>query len=642
MVNWYTQVTFNWNENLAEQIRCASEKAMQGQVSEMEGMAARMEQLARQRMAEAERIRSRIPVMMRVPLPAKEGEEPGYEMQEDVAESNRLRQEASAMEAQANEARRGAAELRREAERLKDAIRATNRQFENLFNMAQSEDRRTAWEMQQILDRIEQYIKYKESIRNSFNPGGLSSTGTHERRDKTKSLIVSSHCFESVWSSMESLLARNADDISPFQFAGLAQVFTGMTELADQERFLNILADPVPTANTYFIPSHPERFNGDTLYTVCPLKIGGLLGVLDLGIVAALAGQIYLLTEGGRGNGDPVFDAMEDFRHAKQNRYSLLREVFFAQHGLLDQFGQPVTNKVFVGNGGNGPFSLSTLYSNEIDGFQLGAPAAMGATLTAQSAFRHEHEGLGGTEISIQSPNTWHISVSNTLLSSATSSAVVNFATEQALSNNQFSSVSYLMSSGQMKALGAAIAAAFPAVGGSKLITTALSTGISMISASNKAGSLSNEILDLRDSARFGYYNTHLRLESTIILGNHQQQPRMVHWPSPYSYLALQAFNATTANRTERDTDQNAEWARRDAFPTVVVGVHPSVPVPFVNPYLSPFDRTPRPPNTSRWQAIEWEDFLRDPLIGFEMYRYLDLYDDDAFQRLRERLGLGG
>ena len=54
-----------WNESVGEQLRSASERAMQGQVSDIRDAAASLERQAAQREAEANRIASLPPIIIR-------------------------------------------------------------------------------------------------------------------------------------------------------------------------------------------------------------------------------------------------------------------------------------------------------------------------------------------------------------------------------------------------------------------------------------------------------------------------------------------------------------------------------------------------------------------------------------------------
>ena len=199
---------FIWNEQSAEAVRSQSERAMQGQSSDMRETAAALirkatglEAQAAVLIQHANAMLARLPIMTTISYTFTnlDGDiEHSSKEIEDTAASATIASQAAQMQTQANEMRTGANFMRTASTSLKTAateldrkIESTNALFNRMFEYAQRTDARYAIKMQEIKDRIGAYIYRMEALRDSFDldTGGIDM-GVMDRAPSQDGVIL--------------------------------------------------------------------------------------------------------------------------------------------------------------------------------------------------------------------------------------------------------------------------------------------------------------------------------------------------------------------------------------------------------------------------------------------------------------------
>ena len=171
---------FVWNETLGEQVRSQTERAINGQSSDMRSTAESFRSEADRHEAQADQLESRLPIMKTITETREDHQGGTYTVSrsvENVLATQQARAQIREMRAQAQEVRRAADELERAADELDREAEALNKLFREYFELTQSIDGACAARMEAIRAEIEAHIRNIEAIRDSFGADFTSMLG---------------------------------------------------------------------------------------------------------------------------------------------------------------------------------------------------------------------------------------------------------------------------------------------------------------------------------------------------------------------------------------------------------------------------------------------------------------------------------
>ena len=172
-----------WNETLADQVRTETERAMQGQSSDMRRTAEQLQQEATRHELRAAQLRAQLPIMTweerTRSVRNSDGNYESYSYFErviNVPATHAQEEQARQMEAQARQVRQAATQLLQAAETLDRETARLTQLFANLHAETQHIDGGCAKRMQQIKEDIYGVIRRMEDIRDGFGDGTTSSS----------------------------------------------------------------------------------------------------------------------------------------------------------------------------------------------------------------------------------------------------------------------------------------------------------------------------------------------------------------------------------------------------------------------------------------------------------------------------------
>ena len=211
-------------------------------------------------------------------------------------------------------------------------------------------DRAYAQRLRGKLDDLRAFNTQLSSIRESFT----EATGFAFERIAPLSEAVTAKAqtkFERglEWVYVRNILQQPHHQIQQQQFAHAAQFFVNQTTLAGQERFLNLLLEPVDLRGV----SNPYRV---TAFTVCSNKLGNVQWHIQDKIGDNLVNQLLL-----SGNDPALNDLVEQGDHLKRLSSFLTVTSQLTGPGPFDQFNHPfgVQQNVLLGIGGINPITLA-------------------------------------------------------------------------------------------------------------------------------------------------------------------------------------------------------------------------------------------------------------------------------------------
>jgi len=253
---------FVWNEIQAEDIRQQSVAAMQGTYECMREQALVFTNEIKDLELEVAAIEATLPIMKNetrtgtTTLTKTDADGYPYEVSEtyyytvevvDQAATSAAQAQIAELKHRIDELRRAAKALEMAAQMLQDKIAATNALFCKLHSLAVETDEASAAKMREIKGRIESYIAKIGNIRDSFgNKFTTEADGTVYFGSSSGSILTNPTNFAEVpWWWLEEIFRLPADMITDRQFSLLAFYFTLADTVSSQERFLNLMAQPV-------------------------------------------------------------------------------------------------------------------------------------------------------------------------------------------------------------------------------------------------------------------------------------------------------------------------------------------------------------------------------------------------------------
>jgi len=584
---------FVWNAPLAEQVRAASERAMEIQAGNMDRAAGDLIMQASRVDADANRLYDSLPIYREVPVTrTKDKEREGddgvtylvdvsYEcidLIEDKIATARAHLEVDRMRKFADKLREEAKTLSDEARVLLEKKARTNALYDELFRMAQETDGRYAEHMAAIWAQIQRYLTKIQGIRDSIGmtaPCGGTSIG---------GILINDGTFV-LFPQIRELLSRPTDRITPAQFDILARTFVKIgDDVGATERFLNYMATRVD------LPENQHWPYG--AFTVCPQKILEIQVRIEAGIAIALETQFEYIRQGG----DPMspnITSLTDQRKKLMERSALLTVVADIASVPLRSWGAPphtVERILFADEDRPGPFTIrhNIIYQGVPP---ERVPAGITVTVNHGTLTRWGHGD--DPRITLQSVDNGNFRGNGTVTISSASSGIGGNLGSVVLTGNYFQLLnqfdldafiqSKLTSAGQAAIVAAAVVATKglgPIVAGasigshaSKLVGTSAGLASSFSSAISSAERIQQDIGSVVDAGIAGAFLQTFELHTVFITENGRPPQPMV-WTGFDSYVRFSAFNdVVDSGITWEEFLQNPEAALdvfRQAVPTNV------------------------------------------------------------------------
>jgi len=186
---------FVWNEVQAEQIRAENARALQQQAEALDQAAGRFNHRANELEQQADTIEAGLPIMKTIETTHYYTDEDGYESTYTTTEQVVNQSATSEAESQIRELRAQAQELRcvanefvRAAAELRDAIRESNRLFEQMRAEAQETDRRHTHKLRGTIQDIHAYTRRMEEMRDGI--GGTLNDESVSALDRIKNMML--------------------------------------------------------------------------------------------------------------------------------------------------------------------------------------------------------------------------------------------------------------------------------------------------------------------------------------------------------------------------------------------------------------------------------------------------------------------
>jgi len=574
-------MAFVWEENSGEQVRNASQRAMDAQIAELEQTMERYNREADRLEREARRIESTLPIMrsetsfttmwdMHGPFTVSRTVQV-----EDVAATSALRTQASTLRAEAQTIREAGGKLAVAGRVLDQRIASTNALFRELFELTRQADAASAVRIREIKNQIETYTHKIRAIQNS-----LSEWESTEERHFLRAIIDASRqrrlvgldTHAEAWNYFREILNLPADEITEQQYANLAWFLILQDTPQDQERFLNYLADPIDVPQLHTVNPH-----NDVPFVVCPLKVAGIQRHIYAGTFVLLIRQFQLIEDG-----TPLYDAtirlLTEERRTLMQRHALLvvaGELGTRSNGEWgweqDDPNRPIRRALFAEPNSQGPFTITQNTGRNIRGetvsdgitlsVQHGTIAVIGDEPFATAHFnRVDRANFMGN-------NTIYISDGLAPPEASRLMGDLQFEIVYAR-HSSFNTVSYIASQVMDKVRAAAIAVAwkkyFP-IAGATAALYGLEILLKVSPAESKAESLRQDIMNMRDAYLFGWYTYHFELD-TILISEEGRAWQALSWPTFNSYASIHAFNHITL--------QNFTWAEFMQNPSVAFEIY--------------------------------------------------------------------
>jgi len=524
-----------WNTESAERVRSESERIMQDQSSNLRQSAKSFLEAASRNDARIAQISARLPIMMTVEVSIEVRDEDGNYMHtrtesrsvQDTAAMAAAQAEIAQLRAANEELRSAARKFDSEAYEHDRAIRRTNELFAEMFELAQAVDTRYAARLSEIKMAIDNYLDRILELRDSM---GIETPGGSTRG----ALLMNQTTFTTPWVTIGEILAKPYERITVNEFEVLAFHFVNLNTPAAQERFLNMMARPVP------IPPHSHAFSnefGFVPFEVCARTISEIRTHVDLKISANLAVTMMIPTS------DPNFDRLE-----RENRRLMQQSTLLAVAGEIARDSQwqnpePSWRRVLHCQG-NGPFRVEEL-----------VPGSGIITMTVNHGILEGTPPFDTGEIrflgdsALRGNNPVHIRPAHTC--AGVNSAARSLAAHNFRVINNFDLSSHLLSGPGEIAL---------------TLITPESLGLAVTTARIFV-EIPVEVLNAREIQRsfeqflnyatVGQYHQNFRLNGVIVEeeGVRGRDPILwdiFSWPTAYTFLAIDALNDVSASYVNR------------------------------------------------------------------------------------------
>ena len=396
--------------------------------------------------------------------------------------------------------------------------------------------------------------------------------------------------FNFIWGSLEEILSRPASNITASEYALLAQLYLMVETRKDLQRFLNAFANP-------FAPRYIQNFNGirppnpvnnvdslplrsDRAYTVCGETISEIQFYIGVAIDVILGMQM---------NGDINEADLADLD--RQRSFMMERYMLLATVNKYSVYELGNSNYgVLVGNSdGQGPFTLSS--HPDVD-------MPSGHTLSVQTVNLMEStsvtSGLRGSLITSPYIMNRDIFISPALAPEDAGAKILNLGEESLLYQHRFDEAAARQSAINNTIVGL-IRAATIKYGIKKFVAreiiqtvvqevikaneTASKVSSSVSSAQAQSNQMQQVISDSFYTAWFGRYHQSLQLAG-VLVSQHIQ---------------------SSVSDYENGTFTVSAWTAR-SWSTATSYAHLQVL------------------NNQTGVDISWEEFLRNPTIGFDLY----------------------
>jgi len=528
---------FAWNEIQAEDIRQASVQAMKRTTDDMRATARRFTTEATDLREQITALRATLPIMTTITreirIKNSDGEwETHFETHEvqDMAASARVQAQIATLQKRVDDLMQAASILNKAADTLEAEILATNKLLEQLQAKIQSTDYVYAGKIAALKAQIENQLARIGDIRDSFgNKFTTEACGIVYFGSSAGSILNNPTNFPYQWDAFGRILQRPAEQITDAQFLSLAWFFTQQTTIQGQERFLNLFLEPVTS------PTLPRPFDVNA-FSICPQKVGGVLGVFGDGIRAIFNEQMGLST------GSERYGALQREGDHLKDLSALLSVIY----------GLACSGTV----GGTGINQLTNVHQNVVLAIGNDTPITItqntqGTTVTFNRGEVHGHshnsEGTNPFWVNIRPADAtmlWNGSLNSTskTISNVYGGAGLNVELSYALGSHfrdqhQFNMGTFI--AGQAASFGLGLATA----GLGTVASTAVGFVTSMSSARSGARNIQNDFITITTGEAFGRFQNDFAFRGVVITST-ERPPQVMSWPTAYTRASIDALNS--------------------------------------------------------------------------------------------------
>jgi len=395
------------------------------------------------------------------------------------------------------------------------------------------------------------------------------------------------------WIWVSDLLSRPASQLTPDCYVQLAMFFVLLDNVADQELFLNLLADEVEFPEDYIVIDGTRRIvnnqmHGNTAFTICPDKVAGIQGQIEIAIAVALETQFELVRQGERMANSAYVNNINHQRRILMKRSALLTvaddlaELTSQLRGTSNHIVQPV----LMGDGNSlGPFSLGhtkgTIGSDSTPELVSVSISVNHGSLTKFVGSSAMTVHLNPLTNNLNARGNNEIIVGTVAFRGEASAQSIERSGEFFHEKHQFDATSFMMSQavsfarstvvgatvGAIKDIG--VTAANVASDALKYFDTGLKLNSSLDSARSRAEGIQRDIMSMVDSGIAGVFYNELRLD-VVFISEEGRLPQPILWPTVESYAALHALN--TVARQELVWDEFLQNPGGEAFKVFSLG----------------------------------------------------------------------
>jgi len=346
------------------------------------------------------------------------------------------------------------------------------------------------------------------------------------------------------WAEVEGVLGLPANVILDIQYSALASAFAAMESLSYQERFLNMLAEPIVLDLNKISNFHYSDLQNVGFHSVCTIKVNKLKQHLGLALTAGLEVQR------GLGIDDPLNEEINAIRRKMMERIALLSVIYDAAAEQPNNLRHDI-HPMFMSVGGNGPFSLTAGVLSYGNDNTLGV-----TTLSFNSGNIH----VFAENIVIDPVVARNVNISPVLNGAGAGQLMLALELAQILNKHEFSTSSFVMSQLSSSALSSI----------KGLIKSKAPVAASVFEAAllmykfnsewNKSLSIQNDFIRQHDVAMFGDFLRDFSMQ-TIIIQEEGQDWRSMTWPTVDSEIGLSGLNSLNIN----DNDISLPWITQTA-----------------------------------------------------------------------------
>jgi len=161
-----------WDETLGEQIREASDRALQQQASEMRETARDFQRQATQREQQILRLEATLPIFKTVTFTHSDSDGNTFyktEQVQDHAATAEIREQINQMKRESAQVRQAADVLLRAANELDDRSTMLNQKYREMQRMLQSTDQRYAQQIEQLSEKMRAFTAKMTALQESFD-----------------------------------------------------------------------------------------------------------------------------------------------------------------------------------------------------------------------------------------------------------------------------------------------------------------------------------------------------------------------------------------------------------------------------------------------------------------------------------------